>query len=84
MKNEENEEIRKQAGLLLKIIGVMLVLPAFLLTLALALIVPAGNDGKYANGFVSLILFVVLLALFQDNIVQFISNFFANLFRKKS
>ncbi|WP_018963435.1 hypothetical protein [Coprothermobacter platensis] len=76
MNDEENKEIRKQAALLLKIIGVMLVLPAFLLTAALAIFVPAPNDGKYANAFVSLIMLVILVAFFQQDIVSFIINLF--------
>ncbi len=78
--NDVNKELRKQAALLLKVIGVMLVFPSFLITAALAIFVPPTNEGKYANAFVSLILLVILFVLLQDSIFDFIRK----LFGKKS
>jgi hypothetical protein len=78
--NDVNKELRKQAALLLKVLGVMIVLPGFLITAALAIFVPPTNDGKYASAFVSLILFVIFFALLQDEIFAFIRR----LFGKKS
>jgi len=78
--NDVNKELRKQAALLLKVLGIMIVFPGFLITAALAIFVPPTNEGKYANAFVSLILFVILFALLQDEILAFIRK----LFGKKS
>jgi len=78
--NDVNKELRKQAALLLKVLAVMIVFPGFLITAALAIFVPPTNEGKYANAFVSLILFVNSSPCYKMKILAFIRK----LFGKKS
>ncbi|NPV89012.1 hypothetical protein HPY42_05880 [Coprothermobacteraceae bacterium] len=64
----ESSSLKKEALVILKAVGLLLVLPSFLLTTALAIFLPIEWEGKYTSAFVSLILFVVLLALFSDDL----------------